>query len=189
MPDLTVPNLPVGGAAAPTFFGAYGQWMQTTPPSWEDVAWLRSQWDGPFMLKGVTRIDDAKRAVDAGVSAISVSNHGGNNLDGTPATIRLLPDIAKAVGDQVEVLLDGGVRRGGDVVKALALGAQGRDDRPRLPVGPRRQRAGGRGERPRPAALGHRRLPARPRPLVDRRADAGRPGDPAGLHPPPGRLR
>jgi L-lactate dehydrogenase (cytochrome)/glycolate oxidase len=124
IPDLTVPNLPVGGAPAPTFFGAYGQWMQTAPPSWEDVAWLRSQWAGPFMLKGVTRIDDAKRAVDAGVSAISVSNHGGNNLDGTPATIRLLPDIAQAVGDQVEVLLDGGVRRGGDVVKALALGAR-----------------------------------------------------------------
>jgi len=124
IPDLTVPNLPVGGAEAPSFFGAYGQWMQTAPPSWEDVAWLRAQWDGPFLLKGVTRIDDAKRAVDAGVSAISVSNHGGNNLDGTPATIRLLPDIAQAVGDQVEVLLDGGVRRGGDVVKALALGAR-----------------------------------------------------------------
>jgi heme/flavin dehydrogenase (mycofactocin system) len=124
VPDLTVPNLPVGGAPAPTFFGAYGQWMQTPPPSWEDVAWLRSQWDGPFMLKGVTRVDDAKRAVDAGVSAISVSNHGGNNLDGTPAAIRLLPDIAAAVGDQVEVLLDGGIRRGGDVVKALALGAR-----------------------------------------------------------------
>jgi heme/flavin dehydrogenase (mycofactocin system) len=124
IPDLTVPNLPVGGASAPTFFGAYGQWAQSTPPSWEDVAWLRSQWAGPFMLKGVTRIDDAKRAVDAGVSAISVSNHGGNNLDGTPATIRMLPGIAQAVGDQVEVLLDGGVRRGGDVVKALALGAK-----------------------------------------------------------------
>jgi pre-mycofactocin synthase len=76
------------------------------------------------MLKGVTRIDDAKRAVDAGVTAISVSNHGGNNLDGTPATIRMLPGIARAVGDQVEVLLDGGVRRGGDVAKALAPGAK-----------------------------------------------------------------
>jgi len=123
-PDLTVPNLPASGEPPPTFFGAYGQWMQTAPPSWDDVAWLRSQWGGPFMLKGVTRIDDAKRAVDAGVTAISVSNHGGNNLDGTPATIRLLPDIARAVGDQAEVLLDGGVRRGGDVVKALALGAR-----------------------------------------------------------------
>ncbi|HEX8005158.1 MAG TPA: pre-mycofactocin synthase MftD [Trebonia sp.] len=124
LPDLTVPNLPVGGEPAPTFFGAYGQWQGSTPPSWEDVAWLREQWGGPFMLKGVTRIDDAKRAVDAGVTAISVSNHGGNNLDGTPATIRLLPDIARAVGDQVEVLMDGGVRRGGDVAKALALGAR-----------------------------------------------------------------
>jgi pre-mycofactocin synthase len=123
-PDLTVPNLPVGGAPAPTFFGAYGQWMASTPPSWDDVAWLRAEWGGPFMLKGVTRIDDAKRAVDAGVTAISVSNHGGNNLDGTPATIRLLADIARAVGDQVEVVMDGGIRRGGDVVKALALGAR-----------------------------------------------------------------
>src|SRR6516164_10957227 len=123
-PDLTVPNLPTGGEKPPTFFGAYGQWMGSAPPTWEDVAWLREQWGGPFMLKGVTRIDDAKRAVDAGVTAISVSNHGGNNLDGTPATIRLLPDIAHAVGDQVEVLLDGGIRRGGDVVKALALGAR-----------------------------------------------------------------
>jgi heme/flavin dehydrogenase (mycofactocin system) len=77
-----------------------------------------------FMLKGVTRIDDAKRAVDAGVSAISVSNHGGNNLDGTPATIRVLQPIAEAVGDQIEVLLDGGIRRGSDVVKAVALGAK-----------------------------------------------------------------
>jgi pre-mycofactocin synthase len=124
IPDLTVPNMVAPGATAPTFFGAYGQWMGSTPPSWEDVAWLREQWDGPFMLKGIVRLDDAKRAVDAGVSAISVSNHGGNNLDGTPATIRVLPGIAEAVGDQVEVLLDGGVRRGSDVVKAVALGAR-----------------------------------------------------------------
>ena len=124
LPDLTVPNIPVGGEPAPTFFGAYGRWQASVPPSWDDVAWLREQWGGPFMLKGVTRLDDAKRAVDAGVTAISVSNHGGNNLDGTPATIRMLPGIARAVGDQVEVLLDGGIRRGGDVAKALALGAR-----------------------------------------------------------------
>ncbi len=123
-PELTVPNMADGDGPAPNFFGAYGQWMQATLPTWQDVAWLREKWGGPFMLKGVMRVDDAKRAVDAGVSAISVSNHGGNNLDGTPATIRLLPDIAAAVGDQVEVLLDGGIRRGGDVVKALALGAK-----------------------------------------------------------------
>ncbi len=123
-PDLTTPNMVEKGATAPTFFGAYGEWMQTPPPSWDDVTWLREQWGGPFMLKGVTRVDDAKRAVDAGVSALSVSNHGGNNLDGTPATIRALPSVAAAVGDQVEVLLDGGVRRGSDAVKAIALGAK-----------------------------------------------------------------
>jgi len=99
--------------------------MQSTLPSWEDVAWLRAQWEGPFMVKGVSRVDDAKRVVDLGASALSVSNHGGNNLDGTPAPIRALPAIAEAVGDQLEVLLDGGVRRGSDVVKALALGAKG----------------------------------------------------------------
>jgi heme/flavin dehydrogenase (mycofactocin system) len=124
LPGLTVPNMADRGRPAPRFFGAYGQWMQTPPPTWTDVAWLRQQWDGPFLLKGVVRVDEARRAVDAGVSAISVSNHGGNNLDGTPATIRALPAIAEAVGDQIEVLLDGGIRRGSDVVKALALGAR-----------------------------------------------------------------
>jgi heme/flavin dehydrogenase (mycofactocin system) len=125
VPDLTTPNLaPADGGAAPTFFGAYGEWMSTPPPTWDDVAWLREEWGGPFMLKGVSRLDDAKRAVDAGVTAISVSNHGGNNLDSTPASIRMLPGIAEAVGGQVEVLLDGGIRRGGDVAKALALGAR-----------------------------------------------------------------
>lgn len=124
LPDLTTPNLVPRGERGPTFFGAYGEWMGTPPPTWNDLAWLRQQWDGPFLVKGVGRPDDAKRAVDIGATAISVSNHGGNNLDSTPATIRLLPGIAAAVGDQVEVLLDGGVRRGGDVVKALALGAR-----------------------------------------------------------------
>ncbi len=125
IPDLTVPNMVANaGDEAPTFFGAYGMWMQSPMPTWEDVAWLREQWGGPFMLKGVMRVDDAKRAVDAGVTAISVSNHGGNNLDGTPASIRALPAVADAVGDQIEVLLDGGIRRGGDVAKALALGAK-----------------------------------------------------------------
>jgi L-lactate dehydrogenase (cytochrome)/glycolate oxidase len=124
IPDLTTPNMAVPGESAPTFFGAYGEWMQTPVPSWDDVRWLRDQWDGPFLLKGVIRVDDARRAVDAGVSAISVSNHGGNNLDGTPASIRALPAVVGAVGEQIEVLLDGGIRRGSDVVKALALGAR-----------------------------------------------------------------
>ena len=122
LPDLTTPNLAVDGALAPTFFGAYGEWIGTPLPTWDDVRWLREEWGGPFMVKGIMHPDDARRAVDAGASAISVSNHGGNNLDGTPASIRALPAIAEAVGEQVEVLLDGGRRRGGDVVKALALG-------------------------------------------------------------------
>jgi heme/flavin dehydrogenase (mycofactocin system) len=124
IPDLTAPNLQPPGGKAPTFFGAYYEWMSTPPPSWEDIAWIVQEWGGPVMLKGVTRVDDARRAVDAGVAAISVSNHGGNNLDTTPAAIRCLPAVAEAVGDQIEILLDGGIRRGGDVAKALALGAR-----------------------------------------------------------------
>src|SRR3954454_11951750 len=102
IPDLTVPNMQDPGEEPPTFFGVYGEWMQTPPPTWSDVAWLREQWDGPFMVKGVTRVDEARRAVDAGATALSVSNHGGNNLDPPPATIRCLPAIADAVGDEIE---------------------------------------------------------------------------------------
>ncbi len=124
LPDLSVPNFVTDGGKPPGFFEAYGVWMQTPPPSWDDVAWLRSQWDGPFMVKGIGRADEARRAVDAGATAISVSNHGGNNLDGTPAPIRVLPEVVAAVGGQIEIVMDGGVRRGSDVVKALALGAK-----------------------------------------------------------------
>jgi len=124
LPELTVPNMGARGEPPPSFFGAYGEWMQTPPPSWADIAWLRGQWDGPFMVKGVMRPDDARKAADAGATAVGVSNHGGNDLDGTPASIRALPAVVSAVGGQVEVLLDGGIRRGGDVVKALALGAR-----------------------------------------------------------------
>ena len=124
LPDLGVPNLGAGDVQAHSFFGAYAEWMTSAPPTWEDLAWLREQWGGPFMIKGITRPDDARRAVDVGATAISVSNHGGNNLDSTLAAIRCLPAVADAVGDQVEVVLDGGIRRGSDVVKAIALGAR-----------------------------------------------------------------
>jgi heme/flavin dehydrogenase (mycofactocin system) len=124
LPDLGVPNLVTAGQDVPSFFGAYYQWMITPPVTWDDLEWLREQWGGPFMVKGITHPDDARRAVDIGATAISVSNHGGNNLDSTPASIRLLPDVVDAVGEQIEVLLDGGIRRGSDVVKALALGAR-----------------------------------------------------------------
>jgi L-lactate dehydrogenase (cytochrome) len=124
LPDLSTPNLAGPGERAPTFFGAYGEWMGTPLPTWDDIRWLRDEWGGPFMIKGIMHPDDARRAVDIGASAISVSNHGGNNLDGTPASIRALPSVVEAVGGRVEVLLDGGIRRGSDVVKALALGAR-----------------------------------------------------------------
>ncbi|WP_018157875.1 pre-mycofactocin synthase MftD [Demetria terragena] len=128
IPDLTAPNLAPPGGSAPTFFGAYFEWMTTPPPTWDDVKWMRDTWTEisgtPFILKGVGRIDDALRAVDVGVAGISVSNHGGNNLDGTPAAIRMVKPIADRVGDQIDVVMDGGVRRGSDVVKAVALGAK-----------------------------------------------------------------
>lgn len=124
IPDLKVPNMVLPGEDAPTFFQAYGEWMQTTPPSWDDIAWLVGEWDGPVMIKGIMRVDDAKRAVDAGAAAISVSNHGGNNVDSTPSPLRALPHIAEAVGGEVDVVMDSGIRRGGDVVKAVALGAK-----------------------------------------------------------------
>ena len=123
-PQLTVPNMTIKGEEPPNFFTAYGEWMQTPPPTWEELRWLVSWWEGPVMIKGIARPDDARRAVDIGATAISVSNHGGNNLDGQPASIRTLPAIAEAVGDDIEVLLDSGVRRGSDAVKALALGAR-----------------------------------------------------------------
>jgi heme/flavin dehydrogenase (mycofactocin system) len=124
IPDLKVPNLATSAKASPTFAQAYVEWAQTSLPTWNDVRWLRELWGGPFMVKGVFHPDDARRAVDAGATAVSVSNHGGNNLDGTPATLRALPAVVDAVGHEVEVLMDGGIRRGGDVAKALALGAK-----------------------------------------------------------------
>jgi heme/flavin dehydrogenase (mycofactocin system) len=124
IPDLKVPNMVLPGEEAPTFFQAYGEWMQTTPPSWDDIRWLVAEWDGPVMIKGIMRVDDAKRAVDAGVAAISVSNHGGNNLDSTPSPLRALPVLAEAVGRDIDVVMDSGIRRGSDVVKAVALGAK-----------------------------------------------------------------
>jgi L-lactate dehydrogenase (cytochrome) len=91
--------------------------------TWKDAAWLAKQWGGPFAVKGVISADDARRAVDVGATAIWVSNHGGRQLDGVPSTIECLAAIRAAVGDDIEIILDGGVRRGTHVLKALALGA------------------------------------------------------------------
>jgi L-lactate dehydrogenase (cytochrome) len=92
--------------------------------TWADFRWLRDCWRGPIVAKGVLTGDDARRAVDAGVSAIAVSNHGGRQLDGVPAALRALPEVVAAANGQVEVLMDGGIRRGADVVKAIGLGAR-----------------------------------------------------------------
>ena len=95
-----------------------------SPFSWDDVEHLRRRWDGPFLVKGVLSATDARRAVDAGADAVVVSNHGGRQLDGAPATLRVLPEVVAAVGGDAEVLIDGGIRRGSHVVAALALGAR-----------------------------------------------------------------
>ena len=93
--------------------------------SWDDVSWVRKLWPGKLVVKGVLDVEDAKRAADLGADAIVVSNHGGRQLDGAPSTIAVLPRIADAVGDRIEVMFDGGIRSGQDVLKALALGARG----------------------------------------------------------------
>ncbi|NLA34840.1 MAG: alpha-hydroxy-acid oxidizing protein [Actinobacteria bacterium] len=94
------------------------------PPTWADLAWIREAWDGPLVVKGVLGGSDARRAVDAGADAVVVSNHGGRQLDGVPGAVRVLPEVVRAVGADVEVLVDGGIERGADVAKALALGAR-----------------------------------------------------------------
>jgi L-lactate dehydrogenase (cytochrome) len=123
MPDMVVPNIGPADGAPPEFIGKFIEWMQTPTPTWEDVAWLREQWGGPFVVKGITHPEDARRAIDAGATAVAISNYGGSSLDSIPGTVRLLPGIAEAVNGQAEILVDGGIKRGTDVVKALALGA------------------------------------------------------------------
>jgi L-lactate dehydrogenase (cytochrome) len=92
--------------------------------TWDDFGWIRDAWRGPILIKGVHTADDARRAVDVGADAVIVSNHGGRQLDGVPASLRMLPEVLAAVGGRSEVLMDGGIRRGSDIVKALCLGAR-----------------------------------------------------------------
>jgi L-lactate dehydrogenase (cytochrome) len=101
-----------------------GVLLERTLVTWDDLRWMRDAWRGPLVVKGVHTGDDARRAIDAGAGALVVSNHGGRQLDGVPASLRALPEVVAAVNGQVDVLMDGGIRRGSDIVKALCLGAR-----------------------------------------------------------------
>jgi L-lactate dehydrogenase (cytochrome) len=92
--------------------------------SWDDMQWIRTLWKGPIVIKGVLSAEDAKQSLDNGAAAVVVSNHGGRQLDGVPASLEVLPEVVAAVNDQAEVLIDSGIRRGSDIVKAIALGAR-----------------------------------------------------------------
>ena len=123
---LTFGNLEkaVPGGRSPDSFKEWVDAQFDPSVTWDDVAWVREHWKGRLVVKGVLDREDARRALDAGVDGIVVSNHGGRQLDSVPSTTRALPDVAEAVGDQLEVLADGGVRNGLDVVKMVALGAR-----------------------------------------------------------------
>ena len=123
---LTFGNLEkaVPGASSPSDFREWVDAQFDPSVTWDEVAWVREHWDGPLLVKGVLDPEDARRAVDAGVDGIVVSNHGGRQLDSVPSTARALPEVVNAVGDRAEVLADGGVRTGLDVVKLMALGAR-----------------------------------------------------------------
>ena len=125
-PRLELANVRDHAGAAQDLFSVIDYTTSQFDPgvTWEDLAWMIREWDGPFAIKGILNVADARRAVDAGATAVIVSNHGGRQLDHAPSPLSVLPEIAAAVGDKTEVILDGGVRRGGDVIKALALGAK-----------------------------------------------------------------
>jgi isopentenyl diphosphate isomerase/L-lactate dehydrogenase-like FMN-dependent dehydrogenase len=120
---MQFPNIEL--ADGPMGYADVGSALEQSVVCWDDLRWIRDAWSGPIVIKGVHTAEDARRAVDAGANAIVVSNHGGRQLDGVPATLRMLPEVVAAVNDRIEVLLDGGIRRGSDVVKALCLGARG----------------------------------------------------------------
>jgi len=111
-------------ADGPMGYADVGAALDSSVVCWQDLRWIRDAWNGPIVVKGVHTADDARRAVDGGANAIVVSNHGGRQLDGVAPTLRVLPEALAAVNGQIEVLLDGGVRRGGDIAKAVAMGAK-----------------------------------------------------------------
>jgi len=118
----TLPNIVTPGVG-PMKLRDGGSLIRTSF-TWDDVGWIRDVWPGPIVFKGVLTAEDARRAVDAGAVGVVVSNHGGRQLESSPATLRALPEVVAAVDGRVEVLLDGGIRRGTDVIKAICLGAR-----------------------------------------------------------------
>ena len=117
------PNVELPGVGAMPC-GDVGVLLERTIVTWDDLRWMRDAWKGPVVVKGVHTGDDARRAIDVGADAVVVSNHGGRQLDGVPASLRALPEVLEAVNGRIEVLMDGGIRRGGDIVKAICLGAR-----------------------------------------------------------------
>jgi L-lactate dehydrogenase (cytochrome) len=117
-PNLVLPS----GQTMP--YADVGAALEQSVVAWEDLKWIREAWNGPLIVKGIHTVDDARRGVDAGAVAIVVSNHGGRQLDGVAPSLHVLPGVVAAVGREVEVLMDGGIRRGSDIAKALCLGAR-----------------------------------------------------------------
>lgn len=119
----TLPNVVIPGRGPMSLEDARSA-LSRTAVTWQDLSWIRDVWRGPILIKGILTGDDARRAIDEGAAGVVVSNHGGRQLDGAPATLRVLPEVVAAVNGKAVVLMDGGIRRGGDVVKALCLGAR-----------------------------------------------------------------
>jgi L-lactate dehydrogenase (cytochrome) len=119
---MKFPNIVLKEGPMP--YADVGAALEQAMVCWDDFKWIREAWPGPIVAKGVHTADDARRAIDCGVAAVVVSNHGGRQLDGVAPTLRVLPEVIDAVRDQVEVLFDSGIRRGSDIVKALCLGAR-----------------------------------------------------------------
>ncbi len=120
---MKFPNVVLPGKG-PMLYADVTAALEQSVVTWEDLKWIRQAWSGPIVIKGIHTGDDARRAADTGADALVVSNHGGRQLDGVAPSLRMLPEVLAAVGDRFEVLLDGGIRRGSDIVKALCLGAR-----------------------------------------------------------------
>ena len=120
---MKFPNVVVSGKGPMLYADVTGA-LEHSVVTWNDLNWIRQAWGGPIVIKGIHTGEDARRAVDAGANALVVSNHGGRQLDGVASTLRILPEVVASAGDRIEVLLDGGIRRGSDILKALCLGAR-----------------------------------------------------------------